>query len=144
MGKKKYKYDVCHIVKVDQVDELGVTRKKGKSGIDAELASTILRTVPITEAFLFFTDIGQYICEFAPSLADFFEKSKEVPLKSIEFHFRRGDFERWIRETLGDGYLANRIGKIGKSTHGEELRKTMQRILKNRLAQLKAATMTKT
>jgi len=115
-----------------------------KSRINRELASRILRTVPIPEAFLFFTDIGQYNGEFAPSLADLCEKLKKIPLKSIEFHFKRGDFERWIRDTLGDEHLANRISKIDRSTHGKELRTTIQRIVKNRLDQLKAATMTKT
>ena len=115
-----------------------------KSRIDRELASRILRIVPIPEAFLFFTDIGQYNGEFAPSLADLCEKLKTTPLKSIEFHLKRGDFERWIRETLGDEYLANRISKIDRSTHGEELRTTIQRIAKNRLDQLKATTMNRT
>jgi len=115
-----------------------------KSRIDRELASRILRIVPIPEAFLFFTDIGQYNGEFASSLSNFCEKLKTTPLKSIEFHFKRKDFERWIRDTLGDEHLANRISKIDRSTHGEELRTTIQRIAKNRLDQLKAATMTKT
>jgi len=114
-----------------------------KSRINRELASRILRTFPIPEAFLFFTDIGQYNGEFAPSLADLCEKLKKTPLKSIEFHFKRGDFERWIRETLGDEHLANGISKIDRSTQGEELRTTIQRIVKKRLDQLKAATMTK-
>jgi len=113
------------------------------SRINRELASRILRTVPITEAFLFFTDIGQYNGEYAPSLSDFCDKLKSVPLKSIKFHFKRGDFERWVRDTLGDEHLANRISKIERSTHGEELRTTIQRIAKNRLDQLKAATMTR-
>jgi len=115
-----------------------------KSRINRELASRILRIVPIPEAFLFFMDIGQYNGEFAPSLADLCEKLKKIPLKSIEFHFKRGDFERWIRDTLGDEHLANRISKIDRSTHGEELRTTIHRIVKNRLDQLKVATMAKT
>ncbi len=114
-----------------------------KSKINRELASRILRTVPITEAFLFFTDIGQYDGEYASSLLDFCEKLKTIPSKSIDFHFKRGDFKRWIRETLGDEYLANRISKIDRSTHGEELRTAIQRIAKNRLDQLKAAAMTR-
>lgn len=115
-----------------------------KSRMDRELASRILRTVPIPEAFLFFMDIGQYDGEFATCLADFCEKLKKIPLKSMEFHFKRGDFERWIRETLTDEYLANRISKIDRSARGEELRTAIQRIVKNRLDKLKAATMTKT
>jgi len=116
--------------------------KRTKSRIDPELASRILRTVSIPEAFLFFTDIGQYTGEFAPCLADFLEKLEKIPLKSIEFHFKRGDFERWIRETLGDECLADEISKIDRSTLGEELRTTIRKIVKRRLDQLKAVTMT--
>lgn len=87
-------------------------RMRAKSRIDSDSASRILRKVPLCEAFLFFTDIGQYEGEFAPSLSDFHEKLNRVPLKSIEFHLKRGDFERWSRETLGDEYLANRISKM--------------------------------
>ncbi|MGQ9461222.1 MAG: DUF5752 family protein [Candidatus Bathyarchaeaceae archaeon] len=117
-------------------------KKKTKRRIGSELGSRILRTVPIPEAFLFFTDIGQYTGEFAPSLSDFCEKLKTTPLKSIEFHFKRRDFERWVRETLGDEYLANRISKIDRSAQGEELRKTIQGIVKNRLNQLKVVSIT--
>jgi len=120
------------------------TKKRAKRGIDSDLPSRILRTVPTCEAFLFFMDIGQYEGEFAPSLFDFCEKLKTVPLKSIEFHFKRGDFERWTKATLGDEYLTKRIGKIEKSKRGEELRTTIQGIVKSRLDQLRAATATKT
>jgi hypothetical protein len=87
--------------------------------ISAELLSKILRTVSMADAFHFFTDIGQSTGKSATSLADFSEKLKVVPLKSIEFHSKRGDFERWFRETLGDEYLAREIGKIEKSVHRE-------------------------
>jgi hypothetical protein len=105
--------------------------------ISTESASKILRTVSITEAFHFFTDIGQYDGKSATSLADFSEKLKTVPLKSIEFHFKRGDFERWIREMLGDEYLANGISRISKSIQGEALRGSIQRIVESRLYYLK-------
>ena len=105
--------------------------------VSAELASKILRTVSITEAFHFFTDIGQYNGKSAASLVDFSEKLKTVPLKSIEFHFKRGDFERWTRETLGDEYLANEIDRINKSVHGEALRTAIQETVESRLDSLK-------
>ena len=114
-----------------------VARKSVEKTISAELASKILRTVTMTEAFHFFTDIGQYDGKSAVSLADFAEKLKIVQLRSIEFHFRRGDFERWIRETLGDEYLANGIGRIDKSDKGEALRTAIQRTVENRLRYLK-------
>ncbi len=105
--------------------------------ISAESVSKILRTVSLTEAFHFFTDIGHYDGKSATSLADFSDKLKTVTLKSIEFHFKRGDFERWIRETLGDDYLAYGMGGIDKTVHGEALRTALHRTVENRLHYLK-------
>lgn len=109
--------------------------------ISPELASKILRTVSMAEAFHFSTDIGQDTGKSATSLADFSEKLKAVPLKSIEFHFGRGDFERWFRETLGDEYLARETGKIEKSAHREHalegLRTALHGTVENRLHHLR-------
>ena len=111
-------------------------RVAGKT-ISAESVSEILRTVSMKEAFHFFTDIGQYIGKSATSLVDFSEDLKTVPLKSIEFHSKRGDFEQWIRATLGDEYLADGISRIDKSVQGEALRTSIQRTVENRLYYLK-------
>jgi len=112
--------------------------RRCKIKINPESASEILRTVPPQEFFLFFTDIGQYTGEFAQSLEDFYNKLGKVPLKSLDFHLRRGDFEKWVRETLRDGYLADRISRMNKSTQIEKLRATLKRIVKRRLNQLTA------
>ena len=117
--------------------------KKTESKVDSESALKILRTVLPPEAFLFFTDVGQYTGELAPSLKEFYEKLKKIPLKSIEFPFERRDFERWIRKALGDEYLADRICKIGKSTKQEELGTTIQKIVKRRLSQMEETAETK-
>jgi hypothetical protein len=117
------------------------SRKPAAINISAELTSKILRTVSMAEAFHFFTDIGQDTGKSATSLADFSEKLKVVPLKSIEFHFKRGDFGRWSRETLGDEHLAREIGRIEESVHREQalesLRTAIQRTVENRLRYLK-------
>ena len=111
-------------------------KKRAKNKIDPESATKILRTVSLPEAFLFFTDIGQYTGEFAACLDEFLEKLNKMPLKSLEFHFERGDFEKWIRGTLGDEYLADGISKIDRTLKGEEIREILQRTVKNRLDQL--------
>jgi Family of unknown function (DUF5752) len=113
------------------------SRKVAAKTINAESVAKILRTVSVEAAFYFFTDIGQDTGKSATSLADFSEKLKTEPLKSIEFHFKRGDFERWIKETLGDEYLAREIGRIDKSIHGEAMRTATQRTVENRLYYLK-------
>ena len=109
------------------------------SRINSETASKILRTVSVQEAFLFFTDIGQYTGEFAQSLESFYDKIGNAPLKSLIFHQKRGDFERWIREVFGDAYLADRIHKINISIKGEKLRARLKGTVKRRLNQLKMA-----
>ena len=109
---------------------------QGEPEPDAE--PSILGTVPPTEAFLFYTDIGQYTGKSASSILDFLGKLNEVPLKSVEFHFSRGDFEKWVRETLGDMYLADRLREIERSTHGEELRKNIQEVVERHLRRRRA------
>jgi len=54
-----------------------------------------------------------------------------VPLRSIEFHRRRGDFEAWLEQSTRDKVLADKIHEINASSiKGEEfrlqLRKTIQ------------------
>jgi hypothetical protein len=109
------------------------------SGVSPEAASKILRKVHVQEAFLFFTGLGLYTGEFAQSMGEFYEKICIVPSESLEFHLGRGDFEKWIREILGDNVLADRISRIDKSTQGERLRTRMKRTVKRRLNQLRAA-----
>ena len=113
-------------------------KNRGTEGrIDLETASRILRTVSTQESFLFFTGINQYTGEFAQNLEDFYSELSNVPLESLDFHFERGDFEKWIREMLGDAYLADRINRVEKSIKGEKLRRRLKGMVKRRLNQLK-------
>jgi len=101
---------------------------------DETTVSKILRTVSHTEAFHFYREIGQPIGVSATSLSDFHEKIKMVDIKSITFHFKRGDFAKWIREVLGDAELAKRIGRIWAREEG--LRNEIYRVVKKRLDEL--------
>jgi len=109
--------------------------------VDSELASKILRIVPMPQAFLFFTDVGEYTGEFAFCLRGFYEKLDEVPLGSIEFHHERKDFEKWVKETLGDQDLVAAMSKISRSTAGKELRRTIKKTVENQLDNLEEATL---
>jgi hypothetical protein len=71
-----------------------------------------LRTLPRGQAFYFFTSIGNYTGESAVSLEEFAKKILQINLKSIEFHLYRGDFEKWITETLEDMSLAYKIKNL--------------------------------
>ena len=71
-----------------------------------------LRTLPRGQAFYFFTSIGNYTGESAVSLEEFAKKILRVNSKSIEFHLYRGDFEKWITDTLEDMTLADKIKNL--------------------------------
>jgi hypothetical protein len=71
--------------------------------------SRIFRRLPKEQAFYFFTSLGNYTGESAASLEEFLERTKEVDIKSLEFHLCRGDFEKWIGETLEDKELAEEV-----------------------------------
>jgi hypothetical protein len=98
--------------------------------------SEILRTVPPDQSFLFFEDIGKYTGRLAVNLADFCENMKTIDIQSVTFHFERGDYERWIRETLHDAVLARRLKRIQRSSSGEELRNKILQAAKGRLYEL--------
>lgn len=105
--------------------------------VDKDAALKILRRVPDNNGFFFFTGIGQYTCVYAVSLADFCQKLKTVDLKSVEFHSKRGDFDKWIETTIGDAYLAGEIRKIERTVNGEKLRSAICRTVEARVNELK-------
>jgi hypothetical protein len=74
--------------------------------------SRILRKLSKENAFYFFTSIGNYTGESAASLEEFLEKIREIDIRSLEFHLHRGDFEKWIAESLEDKELAKEIRNV--------------------------------
>jgi len=60
-----------------------------------------------------------------------------VDIRSVNFHFKRQDFEKWIRDVIGDAELSRRISRIRKEAHGEKLRNEIIQIMKGRLEELK-------
>lgn len=106
-----------------------------------ELASKILRSVPESQEFHFYLEIGKPTGQTAVSLTDFVEKLAAVNVQSINFHYSRKDFQKWIREVFGDAELALRLGRIGRvrmGISGEALRSEITRAVKLRLNELKA------
>jgi hypothetical protein len=101
------------------------------------LAFHLLRTVSIPESFLFFIDTDHYSGKVATSLTNFQKEFENVPIESIKFHFKRNDFQKWIRDTIGDIELASRIDNIKRDIQGNELRKTIQNIVNERVDELK-------
>jgi len=105
--------------------------------LDKASVSKILRTVPSNEGFHFFKAPGDATGKVATNLADFAANLRIVDIRSINFHFPRQDFEKWLRDIIGDSELSQRINSIKKGTHGEQLRNEVTQIVKGRVDELK-------
>jgi len=113
-----------------------------RSVLNKDTVTKILRTVSESEGFHFYSAIGKPTGESAVSLADFVEKLASVKVQSVNFHYPRKDFEKWIRGVFGDAELAVRLSRIGRihvGIQGEALRSEITRTVKVRLNELKAA-----
>ena len=108
-----------------------------KPEVDKATISRIIRTVTRIEGFHFLKGLGDSTGKVAISLTDFSEKIRTVDIRSVNFHFKRGEFEKWIRDTIGDVELSRRIGRIRKEDHGEKLRNEITQLVKARLEELK-------
>ena len=98
--------------------------------------SKILRAVPLDQSFFFFEDMGKYTGRSARNLNEFFEIINQIDVKSVTFHFRRGDFDKWIRKSINDYKLARSLKRIKKSASGEELRNKISCAVRRRLNEL--------
>ena len=83
----------------------------------------VFRQLSDAESFYFYRAIGEPLGQKASSLHDFLNKLQTVDVLSVAFHFYRGDFECWIRNTLGDFELASQLTLTERTTlKGEPLR----------------------
>jgi hypothetical protein len=83
----------------------------GREGVSARL----LRALPPDKAFHFHED-GDYVQLSAHSLEELRNSMPLASDKSVLFHLACKHFEKWVRFTIGDGELADRISKVeGKS-----------------------------
>lgn len=71
-----------------------------------------LRAVPHAQGFHFCTAISDYCGVSAHSLEEFADALRYVCSDAIVFHFERGDFQKWIRDVIGDAELAQSIDDI--------------------------------
>jgi hypothetical protein len=104
----------------------------GLPDINREKAAEILAYLPMEKSFHFYADVGKPLNIHAASLGDFCDKIQKVNVSSVEFHINRGDFEAWFAG-LGDAELARKTLLIREEKiAGEDLRKKLQEIVKNR------------
>jgi len=66
------------------------------------------------QAFYFHTSINNYTGHKAHSLKEFEKEICKVDQKSLEFHLSREDFEKWLRFSLMEDALANKIEALRK------------------------------
>jgi alpha-amylase len=97
----------------------------------------ILRTVPYEKGFHFYTAPGHFTGETATSLDAFEKKLQVVPMDSVNFHLQRGDFQKWIEDTLGDIELAKRVSLIKLTLPVEDLRKELLAMVQTRISELR-------
>ena len=112
--------------------------KELKTPIAKSTAEKILAPVPYAKGFHFFTSVGIYTGETAISLEHFSREIQTIPLESIEFHIKRGDFQKWIAGTLGDDELAEEIGCVEENLSGEPLRKRILKVINARITELES------
>jgi hypothetical protein len=87
------------------------------------------KEVASERAFCFHEDPGKPLNEVAFNPQDLREKIGKVPVSSLEFHQKRGDFARWIRNVSRNLQFAEAIEKIDKT--GEDLRGELLSSLSN-------------
>jgi hypothetical protein len=104
----------------------------GLAEISKEKAAEILAYLPLEKSFHFYADVGKPLNVYAASLGDFCDKILKVDSSSIEFHVGRGDFEAWFAG-LGDQELARKTLLIREEKIvGENLRRKLHEMVKNR------------
>jgi hypothetical protein len=78
----------------------------------------------LDKAFYCFTDVGQYTGLLATSVEGFIDALEKSPIQSVEFHVKRRDYERWVRDVLALNDLADGFEDLRrKEVTGEELRR---------------------
>jgi len=121
-------------LKINNQDDLTITSP------NRDRIQKILGNIVHDKAFFFYEDIGKPTGDFAASLSDFGKKINTINPKSLAFHLKRGDFENWIRQTIGDSELAQQIRKLrtSKTTWKNEatLRNKLHTAVRDRISEL--------
>jgi hypothetical protein len=104
--------------------------------MSTEKAQKILSPVPYVQGFHFFAPDGHYSGETATSLCSFLSDLHHLDIQSIRFHFGRGDFQKWLRTTIGDEELAQRIDNLDKKVPEETQRQQLTDIVQKRISEL--------
>jgi hypothetical protein len=120
----------------------GFVDKRGKRYIITKNGSAIIRElgpIPADKGFYFYLKENFFTGLLARSFMDFYEIIGIVDVESIEYHIHQGDFEKWIREVLGDDELADEIADLKlKDFSGEVLRDKLREVVGKKIQDLDA------
>ena len=109
------------------------SRKGRRTKKNTQDPQVISPSVPVEKRFHFFTDLNKPTGIYATSIYDFLDTLKKVDLESLEFHFERNDFSRWLREVVGDNSLADDFEKRhALDLSGEKIRSNLVEITEKR------------
>jgi hypothetical protein len=59
-----------------------------------------------------------------------------LDIQLIRFHFERRDFQKWLRTTIGDEELAQRIDNLDKTAPDEPIRQQLSEMVQKRISEL--------
>ena len=97
----------------------------------------IMSTIPHDKGFHFFTGLNRSTGDTATSLETFAQKLESINADSLKFHLQRNDFQNWVKTTVGDDVLAERINHISVQLPVEDLRNELVQTVQNRISYLK-------
>ncbi len=104
-------------------------------------AKRMLRRLPVGKGFTFFYEFARPSTLTVHSLDEFYSALNTVDISSVRFHMERGDFERWLRQVVGDDKVANELTSItNQRVRGEALRKRILATVERRIKELKGIT----
>ncbi len=113
-------------ITLKELSKEGFVTKTGKGYVIAEkgrLAITALPPLPADKAFHFYFDVGQPADISAKNVKEFYDVVKTIPVKSLEFHLRKGDFENWFMTTVKDDVFGRELAGFKQmELNGEALR----------------------
>ncbi len=94
--------------------------------------------VPEPKRFYFCDEFGHYLDRAAANLEEFREALEILPLNSLRYHLKRGDFIRWFQDVLYDKVLASRVQTLDHHhSQGETLRQTLIAMVNHRRIELR-------
>jgi alpha-amylase len=106
-----------------------------------------LATMTANEPFLFHMDVGEkyFTGTMAWSLKGFAKALQKINVKSLEFHSRRGDFEKWAEKSLHNKTLSGQLKEIRLlKLKGKPLRKAIVKVAKEEYEKMNTQIQTAT